>query len=66
MGVNLKEFKDKTGKATGEEIYAVAGEGKFAEVSYKWLRPGGGEEHVDKVSLITKVDDQICGVGYYK
>ncbi len=66
MGGKLKEFKDKTGKATGEEIYAVAEEGKFAEVSYKWLRPGGGEEHVDKVSLITKVGDQICGVGYYK
>ena len=65
MGVNLKEFKDKTGKATGEEIYAVAGEGKLAEVSYKWKRPGG-EEHVDKVSFVTKVGDQICGVGYYK
>jgi hypothetical protein len=65
MGVNLKGFKDKTGKATGEEIYAIAEEGKFAEVSYKWKRPGQ-EEHIDKVSLVTKVDDQICGVGYYK
>ena len=63
---NLKNFKDKTGKAVGEEMYAVAEEGKFAEVSYKWVRPGGGDEQVDKVSFVTKVDDQICGVGYYK
>ncbi len=63
---NLKEFKDKTGKAVGEEMYAVAEEGRFAEVSYKWLRPGGGDEQVDKVSFVTKVGDQICGVGYYK
>ncbi len=66
MGLNLKDFKDKTDMATGEKIYAVAEEGKFAQVSYKWLRPGGGEEHVDKISFITKVDDQICGVGFYK
>lgn len=66
MGVNLKEFKDKSGKAAGEEMYAVAEEGKYAEVSYTWVRPGGGEEQVDKSSFITKVGDQICGVGYYK
>ncbi len=63
---NLRAFKDKTGKAVGEEMYAVAEEGSFAEVSYKWVRPGGGDEQVDKVSFVTKVDDQICGVGYYK
>ena len=66
MGVNLKEFKDKAGKAAGEEIYAVAKDGEFSEVSYKWVRPGGGEEHVDKISFVTKVGDQICGVGFYE
>ncbi len=66
MGTNLMEFKDKTGNAAGEEIYAVAKEGEFPEVSYKWVQPGGGEEHVDKVSFVTKVGDQICGVGFYK
>ncbi len=65
MGVNLKGFKDKTGKAVGEEMYASAKEGNISEVSYKWLRPGGGDEQVDKVSFYTKVDDQVCGVGFY-
>jgi single cache domain-containing protein len=64
--INLKEFKDKTGKAVGVEMYAVAEEGRFAEVSYKWVRPGGGDEQVDKVSFVTKVGDQLCGVGYYE
>ncbi len=55
-------------------MYAVAKEGKYAEVLYKAPRPVGGKttvtaeeaEQVDKVSFVTKVEDQICGVGYYK
>ena len=74
MGGNLRQWKDSTGKATGEEIYAVAKEGQFDEVLYKAPRPAGGKtgvtpeegDQVDKVSFVTKVDDQICGVGYYK
>lgn len=66
MGVNLREWKDKAGKAAGEEIYANAKEGEFSEVTYKWVQPGAGDEHVDKVTFVTKVDDQVCGVGYYK
>ncbi len=65
MGISMMEFKDKSGKAAGEEFYALAKEGEFAEVSYKFNRPGGSE-HIDKVSFVTKVDDQICGVGFYK
>ena len=65
MGFNLKEFKDKTGKPVGEEVYASAKEGEISEIMYKWLQPGGGDEQVDKVSFYTKVDDQICGVGFY-
>ncbi len=65
MGVNLKAFKDKTGMAVGEEVYASAKEGEISEISYKWLQPGGGDEQVDKVSFYTKVDDQVCGLGFY-
>ena len=65
MGINLKEFKDKTGKPVGEEVYASAKEGEISEIAYKWLQPGGGDEQVDKVSFYTKVDDQVCGVGFY-
>lgn len=65
MGQSLKSFKDDTGKAVGEELYASAKEGEVLEISYKWLQPSGGDEQVDKVTFYTKVADQICGVGYY-
>jgi len=65
MGLSLKMFKDKTGRVVGEEIYASAVEGEVHELSYKWLQPGGGDEQVDKTTFFTKVDDQICGVGFY-
>jgi hypothetical protein len=75
MGINLKGWKDKTGKAVGEEIYAIAREGEFAQVSYSAPRPKGGKssavtaseaDQVEKVSFVTKVGSQICGVGFYK
>jgi hypothetical protein len=74
MGYNLRQWKDSTGKAIGEEIYAVAKQGELSEVLYKAPRPAGGKtgvsaeegDQVDKVSFVTKVEDQICGVGYYK
>ena len=47
MGINLKAFKDKTGMAVGEEVYASAKEGEVSEISYRWLHPGGGDEQVD-------------------
>lgn len=65
VGESLKDLKDKTGKPFGEEIYAKAEEGKVVEVPYMWPRPGK-EEPVQKVAYVTKVDDQICAVGYYK
>lgn len=65
VGKSLKDLKDKTGKALGEEMYKVAAEGKTAEVMYMWPRPAGGDP-VAKVSYVTKVGDQVCAVGYYK
>ena len=66
LGLELKEFADDTGKAVGKEMYAVAKEGEFAEITYKFARPGGDEQLLDKIAFITKVDDQVCGVGYYE
>lgn len=63
--MNLKELEDKEGKAFGEEIYEKAEEGEIAEVEYMWTRPGE-DEPVQKVAYVTKVDDQVCGVGYYE
>ncbi len=65
-GKSLKNLKDKSGKAFGEEIYAVAAPGEIAEVEYQWYRPGSETELVEKVAYVTEVDDQVCAVGYYK
>lgn len=64
-GKSLKNLKDKAGKPLGEEIYAVAQEGKISEVSYMWPRPGS-DNPVQKVTFVTKVSDEVCAVGYYK
>lgn len=64
-GKSLKELKDKSGKALGEEMYKTAQEGKISEVGYMWPRPGSTDP-VQKVSYVTKVGDQVCAVGYYK
>jgi signal transduction histidine kinase len=65
VGKSLKDLKDKAGKALGQEIYATAKEGTILEVSYMWPRPDSTEP-VQKISYVTKVDDQVCAVGYYK
>lgn len=65
VGKSLKELKDKTGAPFGEEIYAMAVEGKIVEVPYMWPRPDGTEP-VQKVAYVIKVTDQVCAVGYYK
>lgn len=74
MGGNIKAYKDKTGKAVGEEIYERAEEGEFKEIVYKAPRPRVSAtaitpdeaEQADKASFFTKVGSNICGVGYYK
>jgi signal transduction histidine kinase len=66
MGKNLKDVKDKNGKALGEEMLKVAKEGTYETVTYYWPRPGADTTPVEKVSFVTMVTDQVCGVGYYK
>ena len=63
-GQNARDIKDKNGKMLGREILSVAKEDQFAQVEYMWPRPGTTEP-VHKVSFVTKVNDQVCGVGYY-
>jgi signal transduction histidine kinase len=65
-GQQLTSIVDKNGKKLGEEMAAKAAEGKVVEVDYMWPRPGADTTPVQKVSFVTKVADQICGVGYYK
>src|SRR5271166_3321606 len=68
IGQDQRTLKDSTGKAFGEELYAAAQkpEGQFTEVTYLFPRPGPDKTPVTKVSLVTRVSDLGCGVGYYK
>ncbi len=65
IGTDLRTFKDRTGKAFGEEMYKSAQEGRVSQVGYMWPRPGS-DAPVAKESFVTRVGGQICGVGYYK
>jgi len=65
VGQSLRDLQDKADKALGEEIYSTAAEGEVHEVAYMWPRPGETDP-TQKSSYVTRVDDQICAVGYYQ
>ena len=65
LGQPVHDLNDVEGKAFGEEILKVSEEGKINEVTYNWPKPGS-QEPLPKVSFVTKIADQTCGVGYYK
>src|SRR5229473_5404335 len=65
IGKDVRTLKDKTGDAYGQRVYDAAKEGVITEVSYMFPRPGG-DAPVPKVSFVTRVGDEGCGVGYYK
>lgn len=64
-GKSMKDLKDKADQPLGVRFYDSAKEGSIAEVAYMWPRPGNTAP-VKKVSLVTKVGDQVCAVGYYQ
>jgi hypothetical protein len=65
VGTDLRMTKDKSGTPFGKQMLDRAVEGSLTEVSYMWPRPGGTEP-VKKVSYVTKIGDQVCGVGFYE
>jgi hypothetical protein len=68
-GTDVRTLKDATGKVFGAEIIAAMQkpEGEMTEISYMFPRPGADKTPVQKVSLVTRVSDNLgCGVGYYK
>ena len=65
-GTKIHDIVDKNGKRFGEEMMKSAKPDAIVEVSYFWPRPGADTTPVEKISFVTKVADQICGVGYYK
>jgi hypothetical protein len=66
IGVDVRTLKDSTGKVFGGDLYDAAKEGQITEVSYMFPKPGTDMTPVAKISLVTKVGDLGCGVGYYK
>ena len=67
LGTDTRDRKDPTGKAYGLELYAAGQkpEGQITEVSYLQARPSNPMP-VPKVSIVTRIGDIYCGVGYYK
>ena len=66
IGVDVRTLKDATGKVFGQDLYDAAKEGQIAEISYMFPKPGADMTPVAKISLVTRVGDLGCGVGYYK
>jgi signal transduction histidine kinase len=64
-GEKITDLKDVNGYAFGQKMKKTATEGTTSEITYKWPKPGT-EEPVEKTTYYTKVDGQICGVGYYR
>jgi hypothetical protein len=69
LGQDQRTLKDASGRNFGAELYAAGKkpEGQITEVSYIFVRPGSDSKNQwAKVSLVTRVSDLVCGVGYYK
>ena len=64
IGVKASQLKDKDGKAFALEILQVAQPGTVAEVTYSWPRLLSNDP-MRKTSYVTRIDDHVCGVGYY-
>jgi ATP dependent DNA ligase domain len=66
--LDTRTLKDPSGKAYGQEVFAAAQkpEGQITEVSYMAPKPGTTAPAVPKVTFVTRVNDLVCGVGYYK
>jgi cytochrome c len=68
IGKDLRPLKEKDGSPLGQKIFDAANgvkEGEITTVNYNFPRPGGTNP-VAKVSFVTHVGMQGCGVGYYK
>jgi Single Cache domain 2 len=68
-GTDVRTLKDSTGKMYGPDLYAAGQkpEGQLTEVSYMFPKPGTMAPPFQKVSFVTRANNEIaCGVGYYK
>jgi hypothetical protein len=65
LGKSTKSFKDIDGDAMGIVAAAAKPEGEITTIDYEFPKPGSDKTPAPKESYITKIDDLVCGVGYY-
>jgi hypothetical protein len=67
-GTDVRQATDAVGYPSGKEIYAAGlkPEGQITEVAYTLAKFGTTAPLFPKVSFVTRVDNLVCGVGYYK
>ena len=63
-GQDVRALRDPDGKAFAAAMLDAAEEGRVAEVGYLYPRPGSAVP-TRKVSFVTRVRHQVCGVGAY-
>ena len=67
VGNNIFDFEDSTGKNLGKVVVRNARQNQIDKVEYKLVRPTAkdNQSELAKTTFITKIDDIVCGVGYY-
>jgi hypothetical protein len=65
VGQDVRTFRDKTGRPFGEQLYLNPQEGQIATVAYMSPVPGSTEQ-ASKRAYVTRIDDQVCGVSFYR
>ncbi|MBV8402499.1 MAG: cache domain-containing protein [Acetobacteraceae bacterium] len=64
MGQDAHDLRDQNGKPFGAEMLDSAREGSISEIRYLFPKLGSSVPQ-PKTSFVTRVADQVCGVGYY-
>jgi len=65
VGKNLRNLKDPDGKEASYELVQMGIEHGSGWVDYKWPNPTTKKIQT-KSAYVIKVNDKVCGTGYYK
>ncbi|MBV8705260.1 MAG: cache domain-containing protein, partial [Acetobacteraceae bacterium] len=65
MGRNARALREPNDESFAAEMLHAAREGVITQVRYLYPQPGSNAP-VPKTTYVTRVQDQVCGVGYYE
>jgi cytochrome c len=65
LGKNLRDLKDPDGREASYELVQMGLEHGSGWVDYKWPNPMTKKIQT-KSAYVIKVNDKVCGTGYYK